>query len=204
MASEGTDPAASIFAAVTGSRRSRSPCRLHCQRRYPSRRWHWGTPRPTKGRPCRPFGSSTGTIWVCPREIVPRRDVGACGDPRATQAGLQTRADLPAVELNGVIDGTAQRTRPERPGPSRHRGAIRAPVRSLSRDVTSAPRLELDRLDEPISPELVLVCPELRARALEALPERDPDGFFPVIRTPAPRLEVVGADARPEHAPTEP
>ena len=30
-----------------------------------------------------------------------------------------------------------------------------------------------------ISPELALVCPELRARALAQLPDRDPDGWIP-------------------------
>ena len=33
--------------------------------------------------------------------------------------------------------------------------------------------------DEPISPELALVCPELAARARALLPERDPDAFLP-------------------------
>ena len=39
----------------------------------------------------------------------------------------------------------------------------------------SAPKTSLD----VISPELVLVCPELRALALALLPERDPEGFLP-------------------------
>ena len=38
------------------------------------------------------------------------------------------------------------------------------------------------RLAEPISPELALVCPETRALALELLPQRDPDGFLPQRR----------------------
>jgi hypothetical protein len=33
--------------------------------------------------------------------------------------------------------------------------------------------------EEPISPELALVCPELAQRARELLPERDPNGFVP-------------------------
>jgi hypothetical protein len=36
-----------------------------------------------------------------------------------------------------------------------------------------------------ISPELVLVCPELRATAIAALPERDPDAWL--VRNPSPR-----------------
>jgi hypothetical protein len=35
------------------------------------------------------------------------------------------------------------------------------------------------RRAEPLSPELVLVCPELRELALRQLPERDPDCFLP-------------------------
>ena len=41
---------------------------------------------------------------------------------------------------------------------------------------------------QPLSPELVLVCPELRAHALELLPARDPDVLFRVDRHPAPQL----------------
>ena len=44
---------------------------------------------------------------------------------------------------------------------------------------------------EPISPELALVCPELRQRAIEALPDRDPDGFVP------PRLQSQPEIAMP-------
>src|SRR5688500_15369813 len=38
---------------------------------------------------------------------------------------------------------------------------------------------------QPLSPELVLVCPELRERALEQLPPLDPDALFAVDRRPA-------------------
>jgi hypothetical protein len=44
---------------------------------------------------------------------------------------------------------------------------------------------------QPLSPELVLVCPELRAHALELLPARDPDALFAVAPRPAPRLVEV-------------
>lgn len=40
---------------------------------------------------------------------------------------------------------------------------------------------------QPLSPELVLVCPELRAHALELLPARDPDALFHVDPRPAPQ-----------------
>ena len=38
---------------------------------------------------------------------------------------------------------------------------------------------------QPLSPELVLVCPELRERALAQLPPLDPDALFAVDRRPA-------------------
>lgn len=34
-------------------------------------------------------------------------------------------------------------------------------------------------MEAALSPELALVCPDLRAAALAALPERDPDGWVP-------------------------
>ena len=34
-------------------------------------------------------------------------------------------------------------------------------------------------MEAALSPELALVCPDLRAAALAALPERDPDGWEP-------------------------
>ena len=39
---------------------------------------------------------------------------------------------------------------------------------------------------QPISPELVLVCPELREHALRLLPALDPDELFAVEREPLP------------------
>ena len=36
-----------------------------------------------------------------------------------------------------------------------------------------------------MTPELALVCPELRARALAALPERNPDGWLPAAVLPS-------------------
>jgi hypothetical protein len=48
---------------------------------------------------------------------------------------------------------------------------------------------------EPWEPhsELVLVCPEVRKRALELLPERDPEAFLSVLREPA-SPPAAGAD----------
>ena len=34
-------------------------------------------------------------------------------------------------------------------------------------------------MDAALTPELALVCPDLRAAALAALPDRDPDGWVP-------------------------
>jgi len=57
---------------------------------------------------------------------------------------------------------------------------------------------------QPLSPELVLVCPELRERALAQLPPRDPDALFAVdprlIRPPAERPRPV-ADQPPAPRP---
>ena len=44
-----------------------------------------------------------------------------------------------------------------------------------------------------LSPELVLVSPDLRERALRTLPARDPDALFAVAPAPAPPIP-------PEHA----
>ena len=46
---------------------------------------------------------------------------------------------------------------------------------------------------QPLSPELVLVCPELRAHALELLPALDPDALFEV----APRAVAKVVPLRP-------
>lgn len=43
---------------------------------------------------------------------------------------------------------------------------------------------------EAISPELVLVCPELRSRALAQLPDRDPDGWIPPRFSTTPAVPV--------------
>lgn len=57
-----------------------------------------------------------------------------------------------------------------------------------------------------ISPELVLVCPELREHALTLLPALDPDELFTVEPAPAPapeppRLVLVEPQPRPQPRP---
>ena len=48
-----------------------------------------------------------------------------------------------------------------------------------------------------ISPELVLVCPELRAHALTLLPALDPDELFAVRPAPARRATAVAQVVEP-------
>src|SRR5712692_9734983 len=48
--------------------------------------------------------------------------------------------------------------------------------------------------DDRFSPELVLVCPELKAAAIAALPERDPEGWLPrpaPVRCDAPEYRLL-------------
>jgi hypothetical protein len=57
-----------------------------------------------------------------------------------------------------------------------------------------------------ISPELVLICPELRAHALTLLPALDPDELFRVDPAPAPispppRLALVELEPEPDPEP---
>ena len=58
---------------------------------------------------------------------------------------------------------------------------------------------------QPLSPELVLVCPELRERALAQLPPRDPDALFAVDRPlagqPVGRPRPVDAQPPPLQPP---
>ena len=45
-----------------------------------------------------------------------------------------------------------------------------------------------------ISPELALVCPELRRQWVAALPERDPDALFRVVRPTLPSVAIRPSD----------
>jgi hypothetical protein len=60
-----------------------------------------------------------------------------------------------------------------------------------------------------ISPELALVCPELRAHALTLLPALDPDELFTIAPPPPPRIveppRLVLVEKEPERrVPVEP
>jgi len=72
----------------------------------------------------------------------------------------------------------------------------RAPEAEFGHGLRSALRVARDagtptqRATEPLSPELVLVCPDLRQRAIAALPERDPDAFLPGCRERLPTADV--------------
>jgi hypothetical protein len=48
---------------------------------------------------------------------------------------------------------------------------------------------------EPLSPELALVCPELRAAAIAVLPDRDPDAWLdrPPARETSPVYDLMAA-----------
>ena len=63
------------------------------------------------------------------------------------------------------------------------RAALRSEIVAAGRNEVSLPQLTLE---EPLSPELALVCPELAERARAVLPE--PGWLAPVVRIePAPR-----------------
>src|SRR5262245_58882555 len=53
----------------------------------------------------------------------------------------------------------------------------------------------------PISPELVLVCPELREQALAAMPTRDPDAFLKPKPRPVVELLDPVEEAEPQTTP---
>ena len=61
---------------------------------------------------------------------------------------------------------------------------------------------------QEISPELVLVCPELRAQALTLLPTLDPDELFTIEPAPPARIveppRLVLVEREPERPPVEP
>jgi hypothetical protein len=48
---------------------------------------------------------------------------------------------------------------------------------------------------EAISPELVLVCPELRQQALALLPERDPYAFLAAVAAAPPTARAAAVES---------
>jgi len=75
------------------------------------------------------------------------------------------------------------------------RGQSTAPVEARIGDHGPAANRDIEPWE--LHSELVLVCPEVRKRALELLPKRDPDAFLARFREPASLL-VAGADADAE------
>jgi hypothetical protein len=63
-------------------------------------------------------------------------------------------------------------------------------------DGSSAEVIDLHR----VTPELVLVCPELREAALALLPDRDPDGWIPRRIAPPAPIELPRVEAPPARA----
>ncbi len=61
---------------------------------------------------------------------------------------------------------------------------------------------------QPLSPELVLVCPELREHALAQLPPLEPDARFdiepPLVRRPVERPRLLVAQPPPRAQPRPP
>jgi hypothetical protein len=64
-----------------------------------------------------------------------------------------------------------------------------------TKDVTASIRIESRQMNEAISPELVLVCPELRLKAIAALPDPDWDAVLARVRIRA-SATTVAAPAR--------
>ena len=84
--------------------------------------------------------------------------------------------------------------------PTRHRAGtefgqgLRAALRVAQEPARAA--LHPDPSPEDlISPELALVCPELRRQAIEALPDRDPDCFVPRRQQPDTTLRLVSPES---------
>jgi hypothetical protein len=75
-------------------------------------------------------------------------------------------------------------------------GGLRATAVELTR-VSGDLRPPRPHRPEELSPELVLVSPDLAASARAALPDRDPDGWIPV------RPEIRGPAATPDAAPPD-
>ena len=82
----------------------------------------------------------------------------------------------PPIELQYARGQGANRVRPNvhEPQPGLEEGAV--PCLEAIAKVNAHPSLLSTRAKPVISPELCLVCPELRALALQLLPDRDPDG----------------------------
>jgi hypothetical protein len=89
-----------------------------------------------------------------------------------------------------AVASITQPVDPPVPAPDCDHYELRGRLRVLS-DCVDRPREP--EVPEPlvISPELALVCPELRALALQLLPERDPDAFLPKLSQTRPAPTVA-------------
>ena len=135
---------------------------------------------------------SHGSGWKAvggnpPSEACPRASPGACVS--------RISPSLPPASAAPVFCGNRKRALPLF-------ADVRAGLKVWPADAetwTWAPAVA-----HPISPELALVCPELREQALSSLPPLDPDALFevahrpePWVRTPPrPRLAVVQPSRR--------
>jgi hypothetical protein len=113
--------------------------------------------------------------------------------------------------MNGVMTTLAWPDRPtEASEPEPFFGAgLRTRLYVVEQTAEEAPPSS-ESEPEPLSPELCLVCPELRALALQQLPDRDPDSLPRRHRAPAPGVAQSAAlppqieTAEPREPPTGP
>ena len=110
---------------------------------------------------------------------------GACSGGR--RASTMCAPDFP---LFSPGDCGARFLRQQKAGASLFRGGSRFGRRGAETD-----RVIAVAEPEPISPELVLVSPELREQALATLPAIDPDALFVVAQRPEPEPEPQGSFA---------
>lgn len=121
--------------------------------------------------------------------------------PQRLAAVYRLRPDgAPHLMLrSGEADTTAVSTAHALTAPGHELGHGLAELRSVS-GAGPGRRAGTEPDRGTISPELALVCPELRDEAIAGLPDRDPNGFLPPpSRAPVPHLivEVPDPPVRP-------
>ena len=142
------------------------------------------------------------------RNTVPATALGQ-GSPLSLPDGdVRARTVLPAQRLRARLSADAQPSSEARLGSRTPLGPHPPPA---ARQAAAPPEEQIVISPEVISPELVLVCPELRALALQLLPERDPNGLLlkpalEPLNVPMPtvsRLEPNLGAANPTQQKTE-